>query len=220
MGYTPLRHVRTCTSAAEDNLGAALLILLGLALLLWPMPTHGRETAFTVTAYCPASDYAHGLTRSGVRPVEGVTVACDPAVIPLQTAVSVPALASWVSGAGRFICEDTGSKVRGHHLDIRMDDCVRARAFGRRKLTGRIHVGALALPWSSPGCPNLPPTIGSLSMSQGRQRRDVSQQLAASGCASPPCTLRRAPQGEQGKEAAPRGGAHDHRVGSSFRGPR
>ena len=100
------------------------------------MPTaNALILTFTITAYCPASDTPHGLTSAGTRPIEGVTAACDPLVLPRWSVISIPAAEPWVGlGARRLICEDTGKAVKGRIIDIRMDDCRKARRFGRRSM--------------------------------------------------------------------------------------
>ena len=49
-------------------------------------------------------------TASGLWPEPGM-VAVDPRVIPLGSTV-------WIQGVGTFLAADTGSLVRGAHLDI------------------------------------------------------------------------------------------------------
>jgi 3D (Asp-Asp-Asp) domain-containing protein len=49
-------------------------------------------------------------TASGIWPEPGM-VAVDPAVIPLGSTV-------WIQGLGTFLAADTGSLVRGAHLDV------------------------------------------------------------------------------------------------------
>jgi len=51
-----------------------------------------------------------GPTASGLRPGPGM-VAVDPAVVPLGSTV-------WIRGLGTFLAADTGSLVRGAHLDV------------------------------------------------------------------------------------------------------
>jgi N-acetylmuramoyl-L-alanine amidase len=51
-----------------------------------------------------------GPTASGLLPEPG-TVAVDPTVIPLGSTV-------WIQGLGTFLAADTGSLVRGAHLDV------------------------------------------------------------------------------------------------------
>lgn len=66
-----------------------------------------------VTAYCLS-----GRTASGT-PVRRGTVAVDPAVIPMRSRL-------WIPGYGRGVALDTGSAVRGLHVDVWMRSCAAA----------------------------------------------------------------------------------------------
>lgn len=61
-------------------------------------------------------------TALGIWPYEGV-VAVDPRLIPLGSTV-------WVEGLGIFLAADTGSAVRGSHVDVFVNDYWRARNWG------------------------------------------------------------------------------------------
>jgi 3D (Asp-Asp-Asp) domain-containing protein len=61
-------------------------------------------------------------TASGIWPYEGV-VAVDPRVIPLGSTVTI-------DGMGTFLAADTGSLVRGGHVDVFVHDYYRARQWG------------------------------------------------------------------------------------------
>jgi 3D (Asp-Asp-Asp) domain-containing protein len=78
-----------------------------------------------VTAYCLA-----GYTASGT-PVGPGTVAVDPRVIKLGTRLRIP-------GYGRARALDTGSAVKGNHIDVWMRSCSAARAWGVRHLRIRL----------------------------------------------------------------------------------
>lgn len=69
-----------------------------------------------VTAYCLT-----GTTATGTHVHPG-TVAVDPRVIPLHSRV-------WVQGYGWGRAEDTGSAVRGYHVDVWISSCSRAFRF-------------------------------------------------------------------------------------------
>ncbi len=71
------------------------------------------------TAYCLS-----GHTYSGT-PVSPGTVAVDPRIIPLGSRLRIP-------GYGRGIALDTGSAVKGLHVDLWMRSCAKARAWGVR----------------------------------------------------------------------------------------
>lgn len=78
--------------------------------------------AALVTAYC-----LMGTTASGTSVGPG-TIAVDPRIIALGTKLYVP-------GYGRGRALDTGSAVKGYHIDVWMSSCSRAIEWGvRRKL--------------------------------------------------------------------------------------
>ncbi len=84
--------------------------------------THRSSRRFVATAYSQ-----FGITRSGemVRPG---AVAADPRVLPLGSII-------WVHDpkgySGEYVVNDTGSKVKGRHIDIFMFDVHEAVRFGR-----------------------------------------------------------------------------------------
>jgi 3D (Asp-Asp-Asp) domain-containing protein len=84
--------------------------LIGTAYL----PPIGRPLAWggpaRVTMYTCVELGGCAATASGVWPEPG-QVAVDPKVIPLGSTV-------WVQGLGTFLATDTGSLVRGAHLDV------------------------------------------------------------------------------------------------------
>lgn len=61
-------------------------------------------------------------TALGIYPYEGV-VAVDPRLIPLGSTV-------WLEGLGSFLAADTGSGVRGSHIDVYVQSYGRARDWG------------------------------------------------------------------------------------------
>ena len=82
--------------------------------------------AVLATAYC-----LMGTTATGTR-VHNGTVAVDPGVIPLHSRLRIP-------GYGRGRALDTGSAVRGNHIDLWMSSCAAARRWGAR----HIHIEVL-----------------------------------------------------------------------------
>ena len=83
---------------------------------------------FTLTAYdacvlcCGKTD---GITSTGTRAEAGRTIAVDPSVIPYGTKVRI--------GSNTYIAEDTGSKIKGKHIDIFMETHEIAKQFGRKQ---------------------------------------------------------------------------------------
>ena len=82
------------------------------------------------SAYCD-----RGPTKSGVRAQIGV-VAADVRRLPIGTRLRI--VAPGEPYAGVYTVLDTGSKVKGHHLDIFMPSCSHARRFGKRPVQVRI----------------------------------------------------------------------------------
>ncbi len=86
--------------------------------------THSGE--FVITHYCSCpkccGQNADGVTASGTAAVEGRTVAVDPSVIPMGSEVMI---------LGKiYKAEDTGSAVKGNHVDIYIDDHDEAAQMG------------------------------------------------------------------------------------------
>lgn len=69
------------------------------------------------------TDYVQ-LTKTGTVPTEGRTVAVDPDVIPLGSAVFINGVC--------YIAEDTGSAIKGNVVDIYFADHEEAKQFGRQ----------------------------------------------------------------------------------------
>jgi 3D (Asp-Asp-Asp) domain-containing protein len=78
------------------------------------LPPIGRPVAWggpaRVTMYTCVELGGCAATASGIWPEAGM-VAVDPTVIPLGSTV-------WIQGLGTFLAADTGSLVRGAHLDV------------------------------------------------------------------------------------------------------
>ena len=94
----------------------------------------------TVTHYCiceaccgKAPDHpAYGITASGLRATPGVSVAVDPDVIPLGSDV----LVDYGDGEIHYYrADDTGSGVKGNHIDLCMASHQEALEAGVREAT-------------------------------------------------------------------------------------
>ena len=114
---------------------ACILLLFIAVLMVAPARLHartrrpglpyGRVLHLTATAYCTG-----GTTRAGVPAHEGV-VAADPRVLPLRSVVRI----TWPHRtAGTYTVLDTGSEIKGRAVDIYLNNCDRARRFGRRSV--------------------------------------------------------------------------------------
>jgi 3D (Asp-Asp-Asp) domain-containing protein len=98
-----------------------------------------RETKiFEVTAYTAGhestgktpNDPLYGVTASGKKVQEGVTVACPPSM-KFGTKL-------YIEGVGYRVCEDRGGAIKEGRLDVYMNSLKEALEFGRRKLKVRI----------------------------------------------------------------------------------
>jgi 3D (Asp-Asp-Asp) domain-containing protein len=99
-------------------------------------PQHGRRPSRDRSVRMMASAYCdRGPTKSGVRAQIGV-VAADVRRLPIGTRLRI--VAPGEPYAGVYTVLDTGSKVKGHHLDIFMPSCSHARRFGKRPVQVRI----------------------------------------------------------------------------------
>ena len=96
--------------------------LVGLRSLL-ARARPGEPVAVTLTAYC-----LQGTTRRDQLVREGI-VAADPRVFPLGGYVEVYVGRKY---HGRFLIDDTGSRIRDGFLDIWTPCCREARRFGRQ----------------------------------------------------------------------------------------
>jgi 3D (Asp-Asp-Asp) domain-containing protein len=88
-----------------------------------PAPAPQRAL-FTATAYCSGT-----RTASGTRVTEGI-VAADPSLVPIGSVIRVSGLEERYNGV--YTVMDTGSKIRGHRIDLYIRDCDAATRFGRR----------------------------------------------------------------------------------------
>ena len=73
----------------------------------------------------------HGLTASGHRPFEGVTVAADWEVFPSGTRL-------FIQNVGRRVVQDRGTDIVGPRIDIFFRNHAQAMRFGRRRVRVRV----------------------------------------------------------------------------------
>lgn len=97
-------------------------------------------TNVTVTHYCPCQKCcgkpenhpAYGITASGRKLAPGVSVGVDPSVIPLGSTV----ILDFGDGELQYcVADDTGSGVKGNHIDLAMADHQEALEMGVRTAT-------------------------------------------------------------------------------------
>ena len=93
---------------------------------------------YVATAYCPCErccgSGACGITASGAKAVEGVTIAADWGVLPEGTIVEI-------EGLGYRIVQDTGSAIKGNRIDIYFEEHEEALAFGVQEVRVRVVLG-------------------------------------------------------------------------------
>lgn len=83
---------------------------------------------YTVTAYCPCvkcCGKSNGITASGIKAVEGVTVAADTNILPFGTKI-------YIDGVGERIVQDRGGAIKGNRIDLYFSDHQSALNFGRQ----------------------------------------------------------------------------------------
>jgi 3D (Asp-Asp-Asp) domain-containing protein len=99
---------------------------------------------FTLTAYTAGPEStgkapghpAYGITATGTKAREGVTIAVDPKVIPIGSRV-------YIEGIGYRTAQDVGGAIKGNRIDVFMNDLSEARKFGVKK-----HVRVMLVPTS------------------------------------------------------------------------
>ena len=77
----------------------------------------------TLTWYCPTGN----RTASMTEPKEGRTIAIDKSM-GLNFGDTV-----YIENYGAFVCEDTGSAIKGRKVDIYIEDCKQAKQNGVKK---------------------------------------------------------------------------------------
>lgn len=82
---------------------------------------------YVITAYCPCvkcCGKSNGITASGVKATEGVTVAMDKS-IPFGAKI-------YIDGVGERIVQDRGGAIKGNRIDLYFDSHQEALNFGRQ----------------------------------------------------------------------------------------
>ena len=118
-------HIFSCVNIAKAEEAE---VIVEEVVVEEPKPTNLGE--FKLTAYCACfkccgkhpGDKGYGITKSGAKAVEGVTVAADPKVIPLGTEIII--------GDREYLVQDTGSAIKGNRIDVYFEDHQEALEFG------------------------------------------------------------------------------------------
>jgi len=85
---------------------------------------------YNVSAYCSCSQCcgkSDGITFSGEKAVEGITIAADTRVHSIGTVL-------YIEGIGERVVQDIGGSIYGNKLDIYFDSHSEALEFGRQYL--------------------------------------------------------------------------------------
>lgn len=104
------------------------LLTLMCATVLLSTPAEASTIRNGVGQFFATAYAQRGITRSGVQVAPG-HVAADPSVLPLGTTIQVRNAGPY---SGTYTVADTGSKVKGRHIDIFIGNRRRALEFGRR----------------------------------------------------------------------------------------
>lgn len=105
------------TAVNADNSGASNIV---------KSPAGGKRK-YTITAYCHCSKCcgkSDGITASGVKATEGITVATDKSM-PFGTKI-------YIDGVGERIVQDRGGAIKGNRIDLYFDSHQEALNFGRQ----------------------------------------------------------------------------------------
>lgn len=82
---------------------------------------------YVITAYCPCvkcCGKSDGITASGEKAVEGVTVAADTNILPFGTKVIID--------GNTYIVQDRGGAIKGNRIDLYFDSHQEALNFGKQ----------------------------------------------------------------------------------------
>lgn len=82
---------------------------------------------YVITAYCPCTKCcgkSDGITASGEKAVEGVTIAADTNILPFGTKVIID--------GNTYIVQDRGGAIKGNRIDLYFDSHQEALNFGRQ----------------------------------------------------------------------------------------
>lgn len=133
--------LRANEAEAEQNAYIPAEVLVGIkdgddeSELVLIDSVEGRQQYITVeaTAYCPCvkcCGKSDGITASGVKAVEGVTIAADTRVFPIGTKIDI--------NGHIYTVQDTGGAIKGNRIDIYFNSHAEALKFGRQTI--KVHV--------------------------------------------------------------------------------
>ena len=106
-----------------------LSFLIIALVALFAAPVQAEKKEYEITAYCACKKccgkWSGGPTASGVKPVEGVTVAA-PRSIPFHTKIHI-------EGVGNRVVHDRLAKKYDHRIDVYFASHDAALKFGKQK---------------------------------------------------------------------------------------
>ena len=127
--FAGILHIFCCGTKAE----AATIDVSEVAMVEEPEELEVQQISlgeYKLTAYCACfkccgkhpGDVAYGITKSGVRAVEGVTVAADTRILPLGTEIIID--------GHEYTVQDIGGAIKGNRIDVYFDSHQDALGFG------------------------------------------------------------------------------------------
>ncbi|MBN2558214.1 MAG: G5 domain-containing protein [Clostridia bacterium] len=119
-GTIPFKKIQ---GTDEIFLYSKVVIMDATAYTLAPEECGGKEPG----------DPGYGITRSGLPAARG-RIAVDPSVIPLFTKIYIETIDGKFLDYGMSIAADTGSGIKGNHVDLYMEDIAEALSWGWRKV--------------------------------------------------------------------------------------
>ncbi|MFO7611464.1 MAG: 3D domain-containing protein [Clostridia bacterium] len=114
---------KTIQGTDEIFLYSKVMVMEATAYTLAPEECGGKEPG----------DPGYGITRSGLPAAHG-RIAVDPSVIPLFTKIYIETIDGKFLDYGMSIAADTGSGIKGNHVDLFMEDIADALRWGWRKV--------------------------------------------------------------------------------------
>ena len=111
-----LVHIFSCVNVAKAEVTETVVV---------EEPEVVSLGTYKLTAYCACKKCCgktDGITASGVKAVEGITVAADTRVLPFGTKVLID--------GHEYTVQDKGGAIKGNKIDIYFEDHMTAKKFG------------------------------------------------------------------------------------------
>jgi 3D (Asp-Asp-Asp) domain-containing protein len=110
------------------------ILALAASAFLYCCPAGARVRSKVIVMEATAFARAHQATAAGTAAHDGI-VAADPHVLPLGTRIRILGDASY---AGNYLVTDTGSAIKGRHIDLYFPSQTAAKRFGTKTVRVRI----------------------------------------------------------------------------------